>query len=339
MGPGQLDANGCLQFDTASDDKLIWDLTPVVPNTCGERAERLRFEVVDSDKKTRLGFDEWRLRALVMVQDPSFALETIGLAPGRDVEDMLEDPLVARRVFAGQIDVPMMRLSNAKGVVYWTSPEVELEPVGEGLESVTPLTKRDETLAPGELAVRLQPGASGRIRATLPSGDTLESPMLVAVTQEQAASLDVVLIDGHLIADVRDAKGRPLHAAPIDWNVTQGALGLTVGDLGNHHRTPEYATIETRCERPPETDPEPRRATVRARLGPLEDTVEVEWVASPRPASSWVAPDNCLHGTMPKQPQQGCRCSAAPTTPAAPLALLAAIPLLAAIRRRKRQRK
>ncbi|PRP98337.1 hypothetical protein [Enhygromyxa salina] len=268
-GFGQLDADGCLHFDGPGEvePKLIWELTPTA---CGERVERLRFAIADSDAHMRLGFDEWRLRTLALVDDPRLGLKVVGLAPGRDLEDLLEPPDTARRVFAGQVDVPLMRLSNPKGVIYWTAPELLLEGVGAGIDTITPAADRGERLSPGELAVRLRPGAHGHVRATLPGGATLDSPPLIAVELSDAATLDLLVVDAHLIADVRDANGHLLHAAPIEWSVVDGALAITPGSLSNHARTSEYASFETPCLPPPD-QPQLRHATVRARLGDLED--------------------------------------------------------------------
>jgi MYXO-CTERM domain-containing protein len=341
-GPyNRLDDDGCLHLDGPgeADGKVIWELTP---RSCGDRVDRLRFAIVPGDPQLELDFDEWRLRAILLTQDPRLGLETVGLAPGRDLEALLDPPGAARHVIADQIDVPLMRLRNAKGVVYWTAPEVELEVIGEGVEVVAPITAHDEHIDPGELAVRLEPGASGHVRATLPNGEVLVSPPLVAVANSDAASLDLLRIDGHLVADVRDTEGRQLHAAPVEWSVVEGALGIVPGDLSNHLRTREFATIEPRCQPPPEDGPELRHAIVRARVGDVEDTVMVEWTASPRsdPTGEWAPADSCMFGATPDPPvEQGCSCNSAPVHPMNPISPaapgLASLAVLALIRRRR----
>ncbi|KIG19623.1 hypothetical protein DB30_00132 [Enhygromyxa salina] len=320
-GPGWLDADGCLRFEGIGEvkSKFIWALTP---SACGERAERLSFAIVDSTAHMQLGFDEWQLRALALAQDAGFGLQVEGLPPGGEAADLLEPDDTARRVFANQIDVPLMRMSNAKGTVYWTAPEVKLRGIGAGIATLA-----SEHLAPGELAVRLAPGASGHIRATLPSGDTLNSPPLIAATIHDAASLDLLHVDTHLFADVRDAAGHRLHAAPIEWSVTEGALAITPGSLRNHARTREYASVDTRCQPPPD-HPQHRQAIVRAQLGELEDTVVVEWHATPRtPTRPFVPNEDCSFAPPQPAPSSPCTCTTTPISPT-PLLIFLALPLL-----------
>jgi MYXO-CTERM domain-containing protein len=340
-GPGTLDAAGCLGFEGPGE--VIWDLSD---DGCGAGDERMRFWVVEAGADTRLGFDGWRSRAIhIGASDPELELELVGLAPGRSVDELLVAPDEVHRVFAGQIDAVTMRLSDAGGRIYWMGPDVELELVGDSIERIEPVEiegdPASEYVSPGELALRMEPGASGRVRATLPGGEVLESPELLAVGLGEVASLDVMQIGGYLYADVRDTEGRRLHAAPIDWSVTEGALGFIPGSLSNEGRTHEYAVeVDTHCEPPPESEPQTRTAVVRARLGTLEDSVTIEWVAEPpdEDAWPWSQPEACMFAETEPEPDEGCACSSAGGRGSLPAPMFGGLALLALVRRRRHPR-
>ncbi|PRP92825.1 hypothetical protein ENSA5_47380 [Enhygromyxa salina] len=341
-GPAQLDDGGCIHFDGPGE--VVWELTP---DSCGDQTERMRFTVVEPDPAAQLGFDEWRLR---LVQESVVEGEVLGLAPGRSVEELQESPGAARRVFAGQLDAPLLRLDDSGGRVFWMNSDVSLELVGEGVEAVAPIPSDDpelnEWVMLGEQPLTLAPGSSGRVRATLASGEVYESPELIAVGLTEAASLDLVVADTYAFADVRDAEGRLIHGAPIEWSVVEGALAITPGSLVWELRTGEYATLhDGNCE-PAPAEPELRRAVVRARLGALEDTIEYEYLVEPIEEpdfGSLPEPDeDCMYGEAPETPEtpeeqdepaEGCGCSSeGGGSPLAPLAF--GLGVLALLRRR-----
>jgi hypothetical protein len=330
-GPATLDADGCLAFTDVGE--VSWELTP---NSCGEQSERMRFTLVEPSPDLQLGIDEWRLRIL---QEPAFEAELIGLAPGRDMTELSEPSSEPRRVFEGQLDVPIMRFDNANGRVYWMASDVELELVGAGLELAD--DEDDGTLemlaGNAALPLRMSPGSSGHVRASLAGGEVYESPELIAVSLDTVASLDLVAADSYLFVDVRDAEGHLLHAAPIEWSVDEGALAIEPGTLTNGLLTPEYASFwHGNCEAPPTTGSELRHAIVRARLGELEDTIELEYMVEAEPGLTLGPDSDCLYAEAPADEvtEIGCACTIHERAPAAPL-LVSVGGLLALLRRRR----
>jgi MYXO-CTERM domain-containing protein len=291
-GPAQFDAEHCLTLDTPGT--VTWELTPTdladcEPNYTGDR---MVMEVVAASNDLRLGFDDWRVRAPFAYSEADVPQTVVGLTPGRTLADLREDPNAARRVFAGQLDTPMLRLDDDLGQVYFADPDVVFEVIGEGATAVEPIPPVDpeefssESRYPGEQPLVLEPDAVARVRATLPGNLVFESPELIAVPASDAASLEllVMLVDGgpvYAYAEVRDAQDRVLHGAPIEWGVVDGALGVAPGDLTSEVRTGEYALLDSGCEPPSETEPLERHAILRARVGALEDTVELTWIEEP----------------------------------------------------------
>lgn len=329
-GPATLDADACLAFTGVGE--VSWDL---IPNDCGEQSERMRFTLVEPSPDLQLGIDEWRLRIL---QEPAFEVELIGLAPGRNITELSEPSNEPRRVIAGQLDAPVLRFDNVNGRVYWMASDVELELVGEGLERVddADADALEQLASDAVLPLRMSPGSSGHVRASLAGGEVYESPELIAVNLSEAASLDLVSVDSYLFADVRDAEGRRLHAAPIEWEVDEGALAIAPGSLSNELLTREYASYwHGNCEARPTTEPELRHATVRARLGELEDTIELEYMVEPDSGLTLGADSNCLYAEAPDDEvtESGCACTTNERAPLPPL--LASVGLLALIRRRR----
>lgn len=346
-GPAELDAEGCFSFDAPGE--VTWTLTPT--GECEWPDDRLRFDVVVASPELRLGFDDWRARAPMRYGS---AATVIGLAPGRSVDDLREDPAAPRLVAGNALDTPLLRLDDLDGRLFWTLPEVSLELVGDGVTSVEPIEDDDagiyEFQLLGELPLRLELGGVARVRATLPDGQLLESPELIGVSATTAASLDlVVLADAetdlpiYAFAEARDSQGRVLHGAPIEWGMQEGALAVTPGDLETEVRTADHALLAANCE-PPSPTIVQRRAVLRARLGALEDTVELIWTeeaASPETLEFPFTPDQaCLFGddsgdgeTGDEGPGaelgDGCGCtSRGPTSPLTSLLVLLGLGLL-----------
>lgn len=243
----------------------------------------------------------------------------------------------------------MLRLDDELGRVWFD--DLELEIVGDGAMEVEPNPNPNgeglfgdgvyEFPLPGERPLMLSPSAVARIRATLPSGEILESPELISVPPSAAASLDLMVTSAsaeqpiYAYAEVRDAEGRVLHGAPVEWSVGEGALAVKPGDLTTEARTQEYAVLGLACE-PPPSEPTERHAMLIARLGDLEDRVVVTWTArpeGPNPLEQRFEGDaNCMFGEDPDVADFGCACSSDERAPVSGGLLLLS---LLAIRRRR----
>ena len=353
VGPAELDADDCLHFNGVGE--VSWSLTPT--GECDYLADQLRFNAVAAGPGLRLGFDDWTVRAPAHLSE---YYTVIGLAPGRSLADLREDPSAPRLVVAAQLDAPTLRLDDGDTRVFWTEPEVSLALLGEGVTVVEPIDTGWEVAEPirefrmpGEQPLLLAPGGVARIEATLPDGQVLESPEIIAVPPTVAASLDlIVMVDpngpGFAFAEVRDAQGRVLHGAAVEWSVREGALAVTPGSLGSTVRTADYASLDGYGCEPPSTMPTERHAVLRARLGSLEDTVELRWTpapslppnghAEPPPLQPFTPAPNCLFGdddepSAEPSAEHGCGCTS--TTDSSPISLLLALAGLALIRRRR----
>jgi MYXO-CTERM domain-containing protein len=345
---------------------VTWKLVPTLGDGCPPdypefEGDRIRVEVVAPSGQPRLGFDDWRVRAPPRASAIGDSMTVVGLAPGRTLADLREDPSAARRVVADQLDAPMLRLDDDLGRLYFADADATLELVGEGAtpvdpaEPVPPENYVTELRLAGERPLVLAAGGHARIQATLPGGLVLESPELIAVSAEEATELDLVVAvtssgaPAYAYAEVRDGQDRVLHAAPIEWGMAEGALSLIPGDLGSDGRTGEYLTIQGGCEPPSETESIERHAVLRARLGPLEDTVDLVWTEQPRPPSIFsdhFQPDpTCVFGDEfggddgsgaddPLVEDHGCGCSTDRESPTAPA--LVSLLALVFIRRRRR---
>ena len=350
-GPAQFDAERCWSLTTPGE--VIWELTPNdtcdLPSSIEFSNDRIRVEVVEPSGPLRLGFDDWRAR--VPLVDESWSV--VGLAPGRTLADLREDSSAPRRVVAGQLDVPMFRLDDDLGRLYFAESEPTpgiFELVGAGgtvvdpAEPIPPEEYATETRLGGERPLVLEPGATIRVRANLPGGLVVESPELIAVPPSEAASLDLMVVIEQLnepvfaFAEVRDAQGRVLHAPAVEWSVVEGALSVYPGGLDTAVRTGEYMEVHGDCEPLPETEPAERHAVLRARLGALEDTVDLVWTVEPPEHPSTFPtefePDpNCMVGEDsdsgdPGVDEGGCACSSTGDRPSAAAAWLALVGLL-----------
>lgn len=100
--PASLDPDGCMRFDMPGE--VIWSLTPTgdcpYQQIIDVAADHLRFTVGDGSG-LRLGFDDWRARAPDRLGDD---VVLIGLAPGRSLADLREDPSDPRLVIADALD-------------------------------------------------------------------------------------------------------------------------------------------------------------------------------------------------------------------------------------------
>src|SRR5690606_3238926 len=92
-GPVELDAAQCMDFSGSGE--VLWSLEPT--GECEWSADRLRFAVVEAGPDLRLGFDDWRARIPASYPD---LFTVVGLAPGRSLADLREDPTAPRLVAA-----------------------------------------------------------------------------------------------------------------------------------------------------------------------------------------------------------------------------------------------
>lgn len=297
-GPAQFDDHHCWTLDTIGE--VVWEVIPTNLDGCHPEygSDRIVVEVAAPSGALQLGFDDWRLRFPMAVSEfEDVPPRVVGLEPEQTLDDLREDPGAPRRVVVGQLDTPMLRLDDDLGRLYFGDAELEL--VGEGAIPVglpDPETPVGKISLRGERPLVLEAGAIARVRATLPGGLVLESKELIAVPPSDAASIDLVVmlqagIPAYAHAQVRDAQGQVLHAAPIEWSVTEGALRVLPGDLDNPARSGDYAVVGGGCEAPSQSEFVERRAVLRARLGTLEDTVELTWVEPPAGPDTSFTPD------------------------------------------------
>lgn len=355
-GPAELDAEGCLRFNGVGE--VAWSLTPAgeCSYLAGVLGDELRFDAVAAGPGLRLGFDDWTARGPTGLSESH---TVVGLAPGRSLADLREDPSAPRLVAVAQLDVPTLRLDDGDTRVVWTEPEVSLALLGEGVTAVEPVHTgwdADEPILeyrnPGEQPLLLATGGVARVVATLPDGQVLESPELIAVSPTTAASLDlIVMLEGEepafAFAEVRDGQGRVLHGAAVEWSVREGALLVRPGDLSTVVRTADYASLSGYGCEPRSTPPIERHAVLRARLGTLEDTVELTWTPTPLlppnpnverlPLPPFEPDPDCMFGDEPPADDpavdEGCGCTS-PTNPS-PISLLVPLVGLALVRRRR----
>lgn len=285
----QFDAERCVLLDTPGE--LTWTLEAT--GECEWESDSLRIVVAAASPQLRAGFDDWRLRSGGAWVPDDYTIELLGLAPGRTLDDLHEDPSAPRLVAAGQLDTPLLRFDDELGRV-WTRG-LPLALVGEGATIVEPIEVQNdegfytisEYVLGDELPLVLEPGAVVRIRASLPDGSQLDTPELIAAPPSAAASLDLVVAlvgekdPSYAFAEVRDAEGRVLHGAPIEWSVSEGALAVLPGSLDNEARSGDYAIVGLFGCEPPPAQPTERHAILRARIGALEDSVELAWTAMP----------------------------------------------------------
>lgn len=128
-----------------------------------------------------------------------------------------------------------------------------------------------------------------------------------------------------------------LHGAAVEWSVSEGALAVTPGNLGNDVRTADYAVLAGGCETR-SAQPIQRRATLVARFGAFQDTITLAWLESGADPDTLAEPfepaEHCLFGEDPgvDDDSGGCGCS---SDDGAPLWGLAALPGLGLLRRRR----
>lgn len=196
----------------------------------------------------------------------------------------LDEPL--QLVPGVQVPFPVILLDATGEHVAW-----DLEQ-GQVLESRDGGAARPLASIPdydGYFPVSVPEGGRSTLSLSLP-GVELPVAELVATPADAAASLELVVAYGTqedtdpwtaplgARAIVRDAEGRILLGAPVQWTLVEGHLSM--GPLNDEIGIPpEYLGLGDDCEPPPTTAPQPRHATLRAELGELADEVELEWTA------------------------------------------------------------
>ncbi len=301
---------GCLVFEKRADN-VEWELEADPECSLGPvEDDQLRFEVIEASDELTLGFDDWRARALET--NPLWGdVELIGLAPGSEPDELRDPADAPHRAIAGELDVISLRLDDPDGQVFWSVVPGAIGVLGEGIEVVEPNLDAGDLSFPGELALRIDDGAVGLVKLDLPGGVERESPALIGVSVDSAASLDLIAArtsEGEPVAAravVRNEQGEILHAAPIEWDVIEGAIGVDRGHLHTQARTADYALLLTSCEAPPTAQPVVRHAVLRARLGELEDTVRIEWTDAVEVGNDFQPHPSCLFAEEDDEPDDG----------------------------------
>jgi MYXO-CTERM domain-containing protein len=196
--------------------------------------------------------------------------------------------------------------------------------------------------------VSIEPGERETLTLEL-AGATLAVADVIATPPEQAASIEIVVARAKdddvddpapvaARAVVRDAHGRVIYGAPVEWSLVEGHM--VVSSEVEDFPVPEHALVYDDCE-PPPTEPTPRRAVVRAQLGALVDEVEIEWTAQPdhrisRNATTPFEPDPLCQRAGVGLGDRGCQCSTRASEAGAWPWL--AMPLVVLARRRRRRR-
>lgn len=289
--------------------------------------DSFRVEVVPVDGlRARL---EWQLEHLAEHLAERLTARPADVIPGAD------EPL--RLVPDVTVGFPVNVIDAAGERVGWDLSQGRVLETKAGGQART-LTPIEDTEA--LWAVRVGPGETSTITLEV-AGAVLPVATVVATPVEQAASLEIVAaLAGAPFgarAVVRDAEGRVIVGAPVEWSLVEGELALTAV---NDFAPPEYRFIEDDCV-PPPTAAESRRAVLRARLGALSDELELEWTATPpepTPEGPFEPDPACQRGTGPAGDDglgdRGCNCAAGPEDGPAGWAWLAALTWLLGRRRR-----
>jgi hypothetical protein len=223
------------------------------------------------------------------------------------------------------------------------SGSAEVVPAGEGASGAF-FGEGNET-DPRSLRVRLGDGARAEVLMTL-GDDSWSVAQLRGVPASRATSLDLsVAVSGEVYdyfrndgpfaarAWARTSSGEIIHGAPIKWSVGEQAMSLrSATEEIEVYAGADYLAIADHCD-PPTESVGPRHAVLRARLGVLSRSVELDWTyfeADEEDDAEWERSEKCV------EPTSGCGdCAVAGDTGPAP-AWLGCLLLLAGVRRRAR---
>lgn len=306
----------------------------------------------NTDILAELGPDRWSVEGVATDEVEARWLpgaDGFALADWTEIVDAPEDfgrPQGEVRVFAGSSSsvAPLALAKDASGLA-----PISLTPVllrsgaGEGpeaevrydfdqvaVESGAEHTQLLSALAPMPADTVIEPVLSF-------SGEPLSLPPLRAVELDAIAELELVAVHERVVdetrsrgrpekvlAVVRDAEGRRVVGAPVEWTLTRGELALFTGESGVTDSL-ELADI---CSRPPQ-EPREDRAAVEARVGELVASVDLEWTSLPTDNRRYDAPE-CVDAGA-------CNCSTGGDPRRGALALVALLGLGLGLRRRRRR--
>lgn len=317
-------------LDTCPFDDVVEQLVP----------DRYRLQVNAADGlRGRLEWWQERLAEIWLHPGPR------GSFPN-DWIPTIDEPL--RLVPDVEVQFPIVLVDAAAEHVAWDFEQ------GQLLESRGGATPRQLPPSADDSAYALSigPGERSSLALALP-GIELPVAEVIATPVDDAVSLEIVVAYdqgseqgpdewGEPVAAralVRDAEGRVILGAPVEWTLVEGHLAVVPGTGDIVVGPPEYLNIGDDCE-PPPSAPELRRATLRAELGTLVHEVELEWTVLPdeEPSEDPFAPNPACQrgGEADGLDDRGCGCAASGSRDTG-WAMLGLV-MLGALRRRRRAR-
>jgi len=317
-GPGTLGADGCIGFEDVGE--VVWELQPQDCELARDAGitfapDRVRFGSVAAED----------VAAIVSPWRECYALEALEPDPADAYADAwvpeIEMPVLVAAEGPFELEV-MLAGSDACDEVGWSMRGASIDGDTAGAQIDPGETARALTVTVDEDAVL-------DLVLQLPGIGDFPVSRIQGVAPEDVTTLQVVALyerdgDARLPLAVRgiarDEDGSLVRAAPIEWSLEAGQILLTDEDFG-----PEYALAQDVCMEP-DADEEERHATVKARLGDLEASIDLTWTPAPASGEPFVPDERC-----PASASQVCGCGQAGNAPGA--AIFSCV-LLLALRRR-----
>lgn len=261
---------------------------------------------------------------------PDAYVHSYDLSPGPQgvFPEVLGRPIDDLRVVAGSqffTQPALVKIIGDETVeVRWSDDDVVLT-VPEHYDYLRP--RSDDGVIFAELNGSLGAGEAFSASVTI-LGSSFPLPDVQAVPLDAIRSLELVPIydrgdaqrewgrPAGLIAITRDGEGRRVIGAPVEFELTDGHLGVALIES-------DTLLLEDTCRRTPSA-PTARTASITATLGELQASVDLEWVALPEDRHD--PGDACV---------QACTCTSAPSGESTP-GLLALFGLGVWLRRRNR---
>jgi MYXO-CTERM domain-containing protein len=301
----------------------------------------------NDDILAELGPDRWSVRGVAAedargrwgYQTDQFILDW-DQSPGRAgaFPEAVGRPIEELRVAADSefLAYPALVHDTGEGELElrWNDPEHELVLPGhyDDLRPRTPMTEGGEAI--GQYLQGSIAAGEGFDASVTILGTNFALPPVLAVPVREVASLELVAIydpgtderewgrPSGVLAITRDAEGRRIVGAPVDFELTRGRLWA-----GPIEGSPDALVLGDNCRARPKA-PTLRAATVVARLDDLEASVDLDWIALPDDPRPEPDDPNCVGSS--------CACaSARPPGESAP-ALLGLFGLGLWLRRRPR---
>jgi MYXO-CTERM domain-containing protein len=343
-GPATLEGT-CLTFEAPGEVRWSFDPhTLACEYGAGLVEDGVSFSVVAPDAVTaRRSFPyEELVAAAVAREDDSERYWTTaegGSVPA-DAVPLADEPLLWMQ--GGTADLSVM-VEHEDVPVIWEEAEGRIDVRSD--EEPDPFFEPN-----GTANVRVSPEERGTGEIVFAFGDNEWSLGTYEVVPRRAAdSIEIVAFysegadhSGPLGARavVRDADGRPIFGAPVEWGSADATLGISVAEPGTGDRS--YAVLDAEsCLLPSQQEGE-HTTTLQARVGGLRAELDVDWTLPPLDVSdaeleeedaAWERGELCLG---PLSPIPGCGCATGAPGPAAGGAVLALIS--AAFRARRRPR-